>query len=97
MLGGLALGGLLGYLFGGNGLVGILLLALLAIGAVLLFARCSRAAAAQSPQPVQYAGHESGDDRGAAACGKLRGAVDVLGARFPAGFDAAGIPARARR
>src|SRR5918992_961123 len=35
ILGGLALGGMLGYLFGGSGLLGILLLALLAIAAVV--------------------------------------------------------------
>src|SRR5262245_11144842 len=52
ILGGLALGGILGYLFGGNGLLGIALLALLAIGAVLAF----RALARGAPQRVQYAG-----------------------------------------
>ena len=42
ILGGLALGGMLGYLFGGNGLMGILLiagLAILAVMAVRAFAR----------------------------------------------------------
>src|SRR3954467_333574 len=37
MLGGLALGGLLGYLFAGNGMGGILLLVLLAVAAVVVF------------------------------------------------------------
>src|SRR5712691_8820983 len=37
MLGGLAIGGLLGSMFGGGGFGGILLLALLAIGAVMVF------------------------------------------------------------
>jgi len=53
ILGGLALGGLLGYLFAGNGLGGILLLALLAIGAVMLFRALARA---QAHAPVQFAG-----------------------------------------
>jgi predicted lipid-binding transport protein (Tim44 family) len=55
MLGGLALGGLLGYLFAGNGLLGILLLALLAVGAVLAFRALARRRA-EAPQRMQYAG-----------------------------------------
>jgi predicted lipid-binding transport protein (Tim44 family) len=55
MLGGLALGGMLGYLFAGNGLGGILLLALLAVGAVLLFRMLARRRA-EAPQRMQYAG-----------------------------------------
>jgi predicted lipid-binding transport protein (Tim44 family) len=55
MLGGLALGGLLGYLFAGNGLGGILLLVLLAVGAVLLFRMLARRRA-EAPQRMQYAG-----------------------------------------
>src|SRR6266851_6526245 len=42
MLGGLALGGLLGSMFGGSGFGGILLLALLAIGAVMVFKAMAR-------------------------------------------------------
>ncbi|HZM34600.1 MAG TPA: Tim44-like domain-containing protein [Burkholderiales bacterium] len=53
ILGGLALGGLLGYLFAGNGLGGLLLFALLAIGAVMLFRTLARA---QAQAPVQFAG-----------------------------------------
>jgi len=59
VLGGLALGGLLGYLFAGNGLGGILLLALLAVGAVLLFRALARRRA-QAPQRMQYAGMDEG-------------------------------------
>lgn len=57
ILGGLALGGFLGYLFAGNGLGGVLLLALLAMGAVLLF----RALAARRGEaPVQFAAMRAG-------------------------------------
>ncbi len=87
MLGGLALGGLLGYLFAGNGLGGILLLVLLAVGAVLLFRMFARRGA-QSPQPVQYAGmnHET---TVAPPPSEARGAAMSPAARFPGGFDAA--------
>jgi predicted lipid-binding transport protein (Tim44 family) len=56
MLGGLALGGLLGYLFAGNGLGGVLLLVLLAVAAVLAFRAFSRRREAPQPQRMQYAG-----------------------------------------
>jgi predicted lipid-binding transport protein (Tim44 family) len=57
MLGGLALGGLLGSMFGGSGFGGILLLALLAIGAVMVFKMLARRRdEAGSQQPVQFAG-----------------------------------------
>ena len=50
ILGGLALGGMLGYLFGGNGLMGILLIAGLAILAVMVV----RALMAEDGQPVEF-------------------------------------------
>lgn len=53
ILGGLALGGMLGYLFAGNGLGGILLLALLVVGGVLLFRALARR---QAQASVQFAG-----------------------------------------
>ena len=57
MLGGLAIGGLLGSMFGGSGFGGILLLALLAIGAVMVFkALARRGQDSASRQPVQFAG-----------------------------------------
>src|SRR6185312_230685 len=57
ILGGLALGGMLGYLFGGNGLMGILLIAGLAILAVMVVrALMARRRQEQVMQPVQYAG-----------------------------------------
>jgi predicted lipid-binding transport protein (Tim44 family) len=87
MLGGLALGGLLGYLFAGNGLGGILLLVLLAVGAVLLFRMFARRGA-QSPQPIQYAGMNQGTTV-APPPAEAPGAVMPSAARFPGGFDAA--------
>ncbi len=88
ILGGLALGGMLGYLFGGNGLMGILLiagLAILAVMAVRAFAR--RRQGQEVMRPVQYAG--------------MRESVNVpmstapvaatSGAAMPAGFDASGF------
>jgi predicted lipid-binding transport protein (Tim44 family) len=87
MLGGLALGGLLGYLFAGNGLGGILLLVLLAVGAVLLFRMFARRGA-QSPQPIQYAGMNQRTTV-APPPAEAPGAVMPSAARFPGGFDAA--------
>jgi predicted lipid-binding transport protein (Tim44 family) len=87
MLGGLALGGLLGYLFAGNGMGGILLLVLLAVGAVLLFRMFARRGA-QSPQPIQYAGMNQGTTV-APPPAEAPGAVMPSAARFPGGFDAA--------
>jgi predicted lipid-binding transport protein (Tim44 family) len=87
MLGGLALGGLLGYLFAGNGLGGILLLVLLAVGAVLLFRMFARRGA-QSPQPIQYAGMNQRTTM-APPPAEAPGAVMSSAARFPGGFDAA--------
>ena len=87
MLGGLALGGVLGYLFAGNGLGGILLLVLLAVGAVLLFRMFARRGA-QSPQPIQYAGMNQATTM-APPPAQAPGAVMPSAARFPGGFDAA--------
>jgi predicted lipid-binding transport protein (Tim44 family) len=88
ILGGLALGGMLGYLFGGNGLMGILLiagLAILAVMAVRAFAR--RRQGEEVMRPVQYAG--------------MRESVNVpvstapvaatSGTAIPVGFDASGF------
>lgn len=55
ILGGLALGGVLGYLFGGSGLLGFLLLAALAIAAVV-GVRALMHRRAETPRPVQFAG-----------------------------------------
>jgi hypothetical protein len=70
-----------GYLFAGNGMGGILLLVLLAVGAVLLFRMFARRGA-QSPQPIQYAGMNQGTTGGAAARGSARRG-DALGGAVP--------------
>src|SRR3954452_15752121 len=62
ILGGLAVGGLLGYLFRGNGLLRIVLLALLAFGAVLAVRALARRGR-QAPQPMEYAGMRRGMER----------------------------------
>lgn len=83
ILGGLALGGLLGWLFAGNGLGGVLLLALLAIAAVLAFRALARRR--EAPQQVQYAG--LGRDTVYAAPPGQPSAPAPARARVPAGFD----------
>src|SRR3954451_13685354 len=61
LLGGLALGGLLGSMFGGfgGGFGGILLIALLAIAAVLAFKAFARRREQGAPQTLRYAGMEN--------------------------------------
>ena len=88
ILGGLALGGMLGYLFGGNGLMGLLLiagLAILAVMAVRAFAR--RRQGQEVMRPVQYAGMRESVNvpvSTAPVAATSRAAV-------PAGFDAPGF------
>ena len=84
ILGGLALGGMLGYLFGGSGLLGFLLLALLAVGAVL-GVRALMRRRAEAPRPVQFAGmRETVDVNSTSATA----APVAARSRVPAGFDA---------
>ena len=83
ILGGLALGGILGYLFSGQGLAGLLMIALLAFAAVMAF-RLLAQRRAPAPQRVQFAGF--GNETVAAnppAQGTGGG-----GLQAPAGFDA---------
>jgi predicted lipid-binding transport protein (Tim44 family) len=83
ILGGLALGGLLGYLFAGNGLGGLLLLALIVVGAILVLRTLARRGQWQAP--VQFAGmreHASVELPGSGTPSPVRHAL-------PAGFDAA--------
>ena len=88
ILGGLALGGLLGYLFSGSGLGGILLLALLAIGVVLaLRALAHRRAPSQA---MQYAA-DLGAQTVARPLPAQPASVVTGGSAVPAGFDTAGF------
>jgi predicted lipid-binding transport protein (Tim44 family) len=89
MLGGLALGGLLGYLFAGNGLGALLLFALLAIGAVLLFRMLARRRAEAAPQRMQYAGMRETVEVPPAPAPGSGTAMQSAATRLPAGFDAA--------
>jgi predicted lipid-binding transport protein (Tim44 family) len=88
ILGGLALGGLLGYLFGGSGLVGVLLLALFAIGVVLALRALARRRALAPSQAMQYA-----EDLGTQTVAAPAQPASVVagGSAVPAGFDAAGF------
>jgi len=90
ILGGLALGGMLGYLFGGNGLMGILLiagLAILAVMAVRAFAR--RRQGQEVMRPVQYAGMRESVNIPVSTAPVA--ATATSGAAMPAGFDASGF------
>lgn len=90
ILGGLALGGILGYLFGGNGLVGILLLALLAFAAVFVIRGLMQRRGAQAPRPMQFAGMAGPAMVAPPSAPAAGGAVSASGS-VPAGFDAAGF------
>jgi predicted lipid-binding transport protein (Tim44 family) len=89
ILGGLALGGLLGYLLSGQGLGVLLLLVLAAIAAVVVF-RALAARRSEAPQPMQYAGTGMTE----------RVSPSMLAAAsthaLPAGFDAAAFLKGAR-
>jgi predicted lipid-binding transport protein (Tim44 family) len=89
MLGGLALGGMLGYLFAGNGLGGILLLLLLGIAAVAIFRMMSRKR--EAPQRMQYAG--LGRETVIAPPPSQAAGLPMQPAQsnLPAGFDAEGF------
>jgi predicted lipid-binding transport protein (Tim44 family) len=84
ILGGLALGGMLGYLFGGSGLMGFLLLALLAV-AVVIGVRALMQRRQEAPRPVQLAGMRETVDVTPASGG---GQMPVAKSNVPAGFDA---------
>ena len=86
ILGGLAIGGLLGYLFGGSGLMGILLIAALAIVAVMVV-RALAARRQQESRPVQFAGM-----RESVTVPVNRDLPQTAGSgRVPADFDANGF------
>jgi predicted lipid-binding transport protein (Tim44 family) len=90
ILGGLALGGLLGYLFSGSGLGGVLLLALLGIGVVLALRALARRRAGVPSQAMQYAA-DLGTQTVAAPLSAQPESVVAGGGAVPAGFDAAGF------
>lgn len=87
ILGGLAIGGLIGSLFSGHGLGGILLLALLVFATVTVVKAFMRRA--EAPQPMQYAG--TGSRSMVAAEEPRAAAATAAGSRIPAGFDTAGF------
>ena len=89
ILGGLALGGLLGYFFGGNGLLGLFILAALAV-AVIALLRARMARRSEPARPVQFAGLR--DETLAAPPPSQPETVTAAPAsRVPAGFDTAGF------
>jgi len=85
ILGGLAIGGILGYLFGGSGLLGILLVALLAFAAVVAV-RALMQRRAPASQPMQYAGMR---ETVHVPTGSALPAIQKT--NVPAGFDASGF------
>jgi predicted lipid-binding transport protein (Tim44 family) len=89
ILGGLALGGLLGYLFAGNGLMGVLLLALLAFAAVAVI-RALMQRRGEPARPAQFAGMRESVDV-APQPQSASGQSITLKTRLPAGFDSTGF------
>src|SRR4051812_37784550 len=89
MLGGLAIGGLLGSMFGGGGLGSILLIALLVMGAVMVFRALARGRQARS-EPVQFAGMGRETMRMPVAA-EAPGSGVLAKRGIPAGFDVAGF------
>ncbi|HXM81000.1 MAG TPA: Tim44-like domain-containing protein [Burkholderiales bacterium] len=89
ILGGLALGGLLGYLFSGSGLGVVLLLALLAVG-LMLALRAFSSRRAEAARPMQYAAG-LGEEAVAAPPPSQSSSVIAKDGSVPTGFDAAGF------
>ena len=90
ILGGLAIGGLLGYLFGGSGLLGVLVIAALAIMAVMVVRALMARRRGEHAQQVQYAGmRESVNMPVQMESSASKPAIGS--ASVPAGFDAAGF------
>jgi predicted lipid-binding transport protein (Tim44 family) len=99
LLGGLALGGALGWLMGANGMgglmVGLLLAGLLAFAAVFVV-RMLMQRRGEAPQKMQYAGLGMGNETVAAPPPSQAAGVDaqtapVATGNLPAGFDVAGF------
>ena len=87
ILGGLALGGMLGYLFGGSGLMGILLIAALVVMAALAWRAFARRRQ-EAPQPMQFAGMRESVVVPQGSNGSMPVAAT---SKIPAGFDASGF------
>jgi predicted lipid-binding transport protein (Tim44 family) len=96
MLGGLALGGLLGWLLGPSGLGVLLLVALLGVAALLAF-RLMGQRRGEAPQPMQYAGLGSETvaapppSQAAGFEAQRAAAAPAAAASVPAGFDVSGF------
>jgi len=99
MLGGLAIGGLLGSMFGGCGFGGVLLLALLGFAAVFVIRALMARRQDAAPQAMRVAGMEGEPIRavppmGAPASGEASSSSEPTReatAKIPAGFDTAGF------
>ncbi len=89
MLGGLAIGGLLGSMFGGSGFGGLLLLALLAIVGVIAYKALARRREEAAPRLVQFAGIGPEAIRLPAAA--FSSETTSREQTIPAGFDTAGF------
>ncbi|HEY6820634.1 MAG TPA: Tim44-like domain-containing protein [Burkholderiales bacterium] len=93
MLGGLAIGGLLGSMFGGSGLGGIFMLALLGFAAVFVIRALMARRQDAAPQALRAAGMESEPIRAAppTAAGASRERAQDATSKIPPGFDTAGF------
>jgi predicted lipid-binding transport protein (Tim44 family) len=89
ILGGLALGGLLGYLFAGNGMIGMLALAALAVLAFALIGALMRRGREEVQRPAQLAGF--GDETVPAPPPSQAAGVTLAPSPIPGGFDTAGF------
>jgi predicted lipid-binding transport protein (Tim44 family) len=93
ILGGLALGGMLGYLFGGNGLMGILLIAGLAILAVMAVGAVAR----RRPGEVRKRPGQKAGRRGSGECAvRTPPGAAAHGTALPVGVDAYGVQRAAK-
>jgi predicted lipid-binding transport protein (Tim44 family) len=93
MLGGLAIGGLLGSMFGGSGFGGIVLLALLGFAAVFVIKALMARRPDAAPQALRVAGMEGEPLRAAPPMAQPSSSdrAPDMTAKIPAGFDTAGF------
>lgn len=92
LLGGLAIGGLLGSLFGGSGLGGLVLLAVLAVAAIAVLRLFAGQRGQALPEPAHLAG-VSGESALAPETSDIGGGPRIASAQpsLPAGFDSEGF------